>query len=447
MKKRWTAFFLAFLLGLGLTACGKTPGPDTNTDAPPSAADSAEDPRQQTSAPFSADYWTAVRHESYDAMNDCMKTSAMPTEAWWADLYLNEDGTAQFRDVLGSYYNTSLLDGNWWLGADNTLRLTGTMNTGEPLTLDGRIESTDSLAIETPYGDTFYFAPAERPGPGGEMGIADLYGTWRMTHYEEDGREYRPGEEHIASMLCFDRLWSDLLEGYVMRADWYHAAGLDTDTPQYRSEKHLLAEQIEEPLMPGLSNETWSVRLTDEETGAAFFAALTNRNSLLVRMPYEKNGGEGVRTVTYMRSSGFLPPTLENAMTGEPEKSLIFYWRDPPAEVTEPLSVIPMNALEPNGQNKLLLVGRWYETDIQFSVGTPVLNDDGTQQSWSSEKVVYEGKIKINEPLFFSLTIPEDTARVCLFMKRPWDVSWFTWPITDQAPFYVSGDTFLTGGS
>ena len=134
MKKRWTAFFLAFLLGLGLTACGKTPGPDTNTDAPPSAADSAEDTRQQTSAPFSADYWTAVRHESYDAMNDCMKTSAMPTEAWWADLYLNEDGTAQFRDVLGSYYNTSLLDGNWWLGADSTLRLTGTMNTGEPLT-------------------------------------------------------------------------------------------------------------------------------------------------------------------------------------------------------------------------------------------------------------------------------------------------------------------------
>lgn len=88
-----------------------------------------------------------------------------------------------------------------------------------------------------------------------------------------------------------DRLWSDLLEGYVIRADWYHAAGQDTDTPQYRSEKHLLAEQIEEPLMPGLSNETWSVRLTDEETGAAFFAALTNRNSLLVRMPYEKNGG------------------------------------------------------------------------------------------------------------------------------------------------------------
>ena len=76
-----------------------------------------------------------------------------------------------------------------------------------------------------------------------------------------------------------------------------------------------------------------------------------------------------------------------------------------------------------------------------------MLNDDGTQQSWISEKVVYEGKIKINEPMFFSLTIPEDTARVCLFMKRPWDVSWFTWPITDQAPFYVSGDTFRREGA
>ena len=160
MKKRWTAFFLAFLLGLGLTACGKTPGPDTNTDAPPSAAEDI-----QTSTPFSADYWTAVRHESYDAMNDCMKTSAMPTEAWWADLYLNEDGTAQFWDVLGSYYNTSLLDGNWWLGADSTLRLTGTMNTGEPLTLDGRIESTDSLAIETPLRRYLLLCPGRAAGP------------------------------------------------------------------------------------------------------------------------------------------------------------------------------------------------------------------------------------------------------------------------------------------
>ena len=82
MKKRWTAFFLTFLLGFGLTACGKTPGADRNSDATTPADSNGKDVRQQTSAPFSADYWTAVRHESYDAMNDCIKTSAMPTEAW-----------------------------------------------------------------------------------------------------------------------------------------------------------------------------------------------------------------------------------------------------------------------------------------------------------------------------------------------------------------------------
>lgn len=115
--------------------------------------------------------------------------------------------------------------------------------------------------------------------------------------------------------------------------------------------------------------------------------------------------------------------------------------------MTEPLSVIPMNALEPNGQNKLLLVGRWYETDIQFSVGTPVLNDDGTQQSWISEKWCMRGKSRSMSRCSSPSPFRRIRRRVCLFMKRPWDVSWFTWPITDQAPFYVSGDTFLTGGS
>lgn len=103
-----------------------------------------------------------------------------------------------------------------------------------------------------------------------------------------------------------------------------------------------------------------------------------------------------------------------------------------------------MTSLEKGGQNKLLLVGRWYEADIRFCTGTPQLNADGTMREWITDTVLYEGTIRINEPQWFSLTIPEKTAKLCLFMKRPWDESWFTWPITDQAPFFVSGDTFLT---
>ena len=64
-------------------------------------------------------------------------------------------------------------------------------------------------------------------------------------------------------------------------------------------------------------------------------------------------------------------------------------------------------------------------------------NEDGTLGEWLTDTVLYEGTIRINEPQWFSLTIPEKTAKLCLFMKRPWD-------ITDQAPFFVSGDTFLT---
>ena len=72
------------------------------------------------------------------------------------------------------------------------------------------------------------------------------------------------------------------------------------------------------------------------------------------------------------------------------------------------------------------------------------VNADGTLGEWITDTVLYEGTLRIDEPQWFSLTIPEKTAKLCLFMKRPWDESWFTWPITDQDPFFVSGDTFLT---
>ena len=58
--------------------------------------------------------------------------------------------------------------------------------------------------------------------------------------------------------------------------------------------------------------------------------------------------------------------------------------------------------------------------------------------------MLYGGYAPGQQPEWNSLTISEKTAKLCLFMKRPWDESWFTWPITDQSPFFVSGDTFLT---
>lgn len=360
----------------------------------------------------------------------------MPTEKWWADLYLNEDGTALFREVLGFGYASYLINVEWWLGADNVLRLTGEDYDGELVTMDGRMEKDRSVMLETPYGDRFYFEPAQKPDSGGALCIADLEGTWRMT-----GGEPGAGEKHMASLLNIERRWSDGEEGgYILRAEYYSARLLDTDTPQYETQKELLVEKREEALSDGFSGEPWSARLFSEESGAEYLAALTERNTLHLR---RSDAPDGPQTV-YTRSDSFLPETLTLTLADEPDDALIFYWRDPPAEVAQPLEALPMTALEKGGQNRILLVGRWYETDIQFCTGSAEQNADGTLGEWITDTVLYEGTLRIDEPQWFSLSIPEKNARLCLFMKRPWDESWFTWPITDQDPFLVSGNTFLT---
>ena len=438
MGKRCLTLVLALLLAFSLSACCSQPAP---TDPTSGGGDSSSPPM---SAPFEATYWTAVRHESYNPSFGRTEVSAMPTEKWWADLYLNEDGTALFREVLGFGYASYLINAEWWLGADNALRLTGEDTYGDFVTMDGRKEKDGSVMLETPYGNRFYFEPAERPTSGGELCMADLEGTWRMSAGEVEGDEFSPEEMHMASLLNIERWWSDDEGGYILRADYYSAHLLDTDAPEYETEEDLLTEKLDEPLMYGLPNELWSARLYAEDSEAEYYVALTDRNTLYLRQRYELDNAPAARAAIYTREESLLPETLTLALADEPDKSLMFYWRDPPAEVAQPLAAIPMTALEKGGQNKLLLVGRWYETDIQFCTGRAEQNEDGTLGEWITDTVLYEGTIRINEPQWFSLTIPEKTAKLCLFMKRPWDESWFTWPITDQDPFFVSGDTFLT---
>ena len=440
MGKRCLTLALALLLTFSLSACSSQPG----TATPPTGSSGENDSASPTPASHDTTYWTAVRYESYNPSFGRTEVSAMPTEKWWADLYLNEDGTALFREALGFGYASYLINAEWWLGADNALRLTGEDLDGSFISMDGRKEKDGSVMLETPYGNRFYFEPAERPVSGGELCMADLEGTWRMSAGEVEGDEFSPEEMHMASLLNIERWWSDDEGGYTLRADYYSAHLLDTDAPKYETEDELLTEKLDEPLMYGLPNELWSARLYAEDSEAEYYVALTDRNTLYLRQYDEPDNAPAARTAIYTREESLLPETLTLALADEPDKSLMFYWRDPPAEVAQPLAAIPMTALEKGGQNKLLLVGRWYETDIQFCTGRAEQNEDGTLGEWLTDTVLYEGTIRINEPQWFSLTIPEKTAKLCLFMKRPWDESWFTWPITDQDPFFVSGDTFLT---
>ena len=267
MGKRCLALVLALLLALSLSACGSQPG----TATPPTGSGGENDSASPTPASHDTTYWTAVRYESYNPSFGRTEVSAMPTEKWWADLYLNEDGTALFREALGFGYASYLINAEWWLGADNALRLTGEDLDGSFISMDGRKEKDGSVMLETLYGNRFYFEPAERPVSGGELCMADLKGTWRMNAGEAEGDEFSPEEMHMASLLNIERWWSDDEGGYTLRADYYSAHLLDTDAPEYETEEDLLTEKLDEPLMYGFPNELWSARLYAEDSEAEYY--------------------------------------------------------------------------------------------------------------------------------------------------------------------------------
>ena len=116
--------------------------------------------------------------------------------------------------------------------------------------MDGRMEKGSFRDAGDPLRRPVSILNRRRqPDSGGELCIADLEGTWRMSAGEEQSHEFSPEEKHMASLLNIERRWSDGEEGgYILQAEYYSARLLDTDTPQYETQKELLVEKREEPL-------------------------------------------------------------------------------------------------------------------------------------------------------------------------------------------------------
>ena len=134
--------------------------------------------------------------------------------------------------------------------------------------------------------------------------MADLEGTWRMSAGEVEGDKFSPEEMHMASLLNIERRWSDDEGGYTLHADYYNARLLDTDAPEYETEKNLLTEKLDEPLMYGLPNELWSARLYAEDSETEYYVTLTDRNTLYLQQYYELDNAPAARSRSGPRRTG-----------------------------------------------------------------------------------------------------------------------------------------------
>ena len=414
---------------------------ETFSDETAPVVQPSETSAQSIHSTLDGTYWTAVKRESFDRQSG-ISTSQLPTETWWADLFLNKDGTAQFREVMGECFNSHLDDGNWWVGADNTLLLTSRSG-NEDNNMHGHIED-GYIVLEDFYRNRFYLEKADPPGPGGELCMADLEGRWRMNKVEAEGRQYDAGEKGMASTLFFDVDWSSAEDtSYPLIAEGYFADFLDTDEPEYRQSSGLQAELLDEPLFHGLPNELWSVRLYDRSAGLEFYLTLTDPDTLYLQERYGPDGHPASYTAIYERVDSFLPEPLEFTLYEEPPDRLIFCWSNPPENIWEPLEMLPVTELEPNGADRLLLVGCWNGTQIRFCSGKGIWDDNGRLSDWVMDEILHDMIVEINEPYLFSLTIPEDEPDLCLYIKESGEEFWHLLPITDRDGYSMEEGAFL----
>lgn len=425
MKRRLCALGLALILSL--TACGgeKTPTQSGTSSQEPVSVPAAPVRQEETRDPFSGTYWTAVLWELEDEATGEMESSASPTEMRWADLWLNEDGSVLYREVINSFYTAEIHDGQWQ-AEGNDLHLTASDPEAAYPTkaaLDGCLEN-DTLVFE--YNSRrLYLEQAEPPAPGGELCVADVQGTWKQTGVQEDS---------LAACLYVDEYWADWDSGYQPTATLYTAEKLDYYVPEYDRYEDLKLEVLDTPI-EGLTNQCWSLRLYNGD--AEFLVTLTDMDTLHLR------GADG-QTGIFQRVNDRLPDEVATAMTELPADASILYWADPGDIIRYQLDFWPLIKMENSCRNRVLIVSCWEGLQVQICNGTPQMNENGLMERWITDEPVYETTLGQNEPLWLGMNLPEGTAELCLFFKLPYQETWQTWPLTRQEPYYVKDPIYFT---
>lgn len=421
MKRKLCALGLALILSL--TACGgeKAPTQDGTTSQAPTSAPTAPAKHEKHRDPFSGTYWTAVRWELDAEYKDA---SDLPIEDRWADLWLNEDGSAQYREVAHCVYNAEMHGGRWQVGEENTLHLTTSDPNAVYPAIDGHLEG-EQLVLEY-NSQRFYLEQAEPPAPGGELCAADMQGTWLQTGVREDS---------LAACLHVDEHWVDWGSGYQPTATLYTAEKLDYYVPEYARYEGLELEVLDAPASEELHNRSWCLRLYNED--AEFVASMIDRNTIQLM---DESGGIG----RFQRVNDLLPDEVNAAMADLPADATIFYWADPSTDLCRRMDFWPWIKLERSCINRILVVSRWVDLQVRIYSGTPQVNAEGRMEQWLIDDLVYETMLGLNEPLWLGMNLPEGTPELCLFFKLPGEEVWRTWPFTKQEPYRVDGHTYFT---
>lgn len=221
-------------------------------------------------------YWRSVRYEGESSAEG---GDEMPMGSWNVDLFLNENGTGRLRNTYGASYISFQPECEWSYD-EGTSRLLLELS-DETETFFHGLFTENGLRIEY-YGGDLWFEQAPMPPAGGQWCLADLVGTWKLERAEIEGFEFSAEEMGMHGSVSFFFNDPELNANYVQFDDFGNRTEIVDAMVVY----------LDMPLFDGCVNETWCVELIGDDDSVKCYAAILDRETLVMLVEHYEEGFE-----------------------------------------------------------------------------------------------------------------------------------------------------------
>lgn len=221
-------------------------------------------------------YWQSVRFEGEGSAEG---GDEMPMGSWNVDLFLNENGTGRLRNTYGASYNYFQPECEWSYD-EGTSRILLKLTDGTETYIHGLL-TENGLRIDYNEGD-LWFEQAEVPPAGGEWCLADLVGTWKLERAEIEGFGFSAEEMGMHGSVSFFFNDPELNASYVQYDDFGNRTEMVDAMVVY----------LDMPLFDGCVNETWCVELIGRDDSVKCYAAILDRDTLIMLVEHYEEGFE-----------------------------------------------------------------------------------------------------------------------------------------------------------